>query len=146
MSSGYSKVKPMNRLISSRRRTVGAMSHRRVKGVYVAREGEGVCGEDKTKGSPMWLLLIILLTPLPGIDGVTVLNTFATYEECQPERDRIGFEMAESYPHENNFRIVCEFRERRPSKGLLRHIPHERPLHQWIFDRLAADSPLPILQ
>lgn len=59
----------------------------------------------------MWVLLIILLTAPPGIDPTTVLKSFATYEDCQPERDRIGFDMAESYPYENDFRIVCEFRE-----------------------------------
>jgi len=59
----------------------------------------------------MWFLLIVLLAPPSGIDRVTVLNTFATYEDCQPERNRIGFEMAESYPYDNDFRIVCEFRE-----------------------------------
>ena len=59
----------------------------------------------------MWFLVIILLASPPGIDRTTVLNTFATYEDCQPERDRIGFAMAESYPYENDFRIVCEFRE-----------------------------------
>ncbi len=62
----------------------------------------------------MWLLLIVLLAPPTGIDRVTVLNTFATYEDCQPERNRIGFEMAERYPYESDFRIVCEFREANP--------------------------------
>ncbi|MBX3331241.1 MAG: hypothetical protein KF722_12610 [Nitrospira sp.] len=74
----------------------------------------------------MWFLLIILLTPLPGINHVAVLNTFTTYEACQPERDRIGFEMAESYPYENNFRIVCEFREAKPSLVPVYHERHAR--------------------
>lgn len=64
-----------------------------------------------TEGLIMWFLLIILLASAPSLDRTTVLNRFATYEECKPERDRIGFEMAESYPHENDFHIVCEFRE-----------------------------------
>ncbi len=73
------------------------------------------CGKLKAvactrKVNAMWFLLIVLLAPPSGIDRVTVLNTFATYEDCQPERNRIGFEMAESYPYENDFRIVCEFR------------------------------------
>ena len=59
----------------------------------------------------MWFLLIVLLAPPSGIDSVTVLNTFSTYEDCQPERNRIGFEMAESYPYDNDFRIICEFRD-----------------------------------
>ena len=61
----------------------------------------------------MWFLLMILLTPPSGIDRVTVLNAFETYEACKPERDRIGFEMAESYPYENDFRIACEFQEKK---------------------------------
>lgn len=63
----------------------------------------------------MWFLLIVLLAPPSGVDRLTVLNTFATYEDCQPERNRIGFEMAESYPHDADFRIMCEFREAKPS-------------------------------
>ena len=59
----------------------------------------------------MWLLLIVLLTAVPGITRATVLNTFETYEACKPERDRVGFEMAEAYPGENDFLIVCEFKE-----------------------------------
>ncbi len=64
------------------------------------------------KGCSMWLLLIVLLSAVPGINRATVLNTFATQEACQPERDRVGFEMAEAYPGENDFLIVCEFHER----------------------------------
>jgi hypothetical protein len=67
------------------------------------------------KGVAMWFLLIVLLTPPLGFDRATVLNSFETYEDCKPERDRIGFEMAENYPYENDFRIVCEFRETNPS-------------------------------
>ena len=57
----------------------------------------------------MWLLLIIMLTVVPGIEQVTVLKTFDSYDTCKPERDRIGFEMAEAYPGENDFVIVCKF-------------------------------------
>ncbi len=59
----------------------------------------------------MWFLLLILLATVPGANKVTVLNTFYTYEACQPERNRIGFAMAESYPYENDFIIVCNFRD-----------------------------------
>ena len=81
----------------------------------------------------MWFLVIVLLAAVPGIDHLTVLNTFATYDACQPERNRVGFEMAESYPGENDFLIVCEFRERRqkvPVHQLLRQgsgVIGERP-------------------
>ena len=59
----------------------------------------------------MWFLLMILLAPPLGVNPATVLNTFETYEDCQPERNRVGFEMAESYPYDSDFRIVCEFRD-----------------------------------
>ncbi len=62
----------------------------------------------------MWLLLIILLITVPGVGQGTVLNTFTSEEACQQERNRIGFEMAESYPDERDFLIVCKFREDRP--------------------------------
>ena len=58
--------------------------------------------------SPMWLLLMVLLYVVPGLDKGTVLNTFATSEECQIERDRIGFAMAEAYPYERDFVIACQ--------------------------------------
>ena len=51
------------------------------------------------KRSPMWLLLIVLLNIVPGLDKSMVLNTFATPEGCQIERNRIGFAMAEAYPY-----------------------------------------------
>ena len=57
---------------------------------------------------------------------MTVLNSFATYEECKPERDRVGFAMAESYPQENTFRIACELHEQQPSGQPIRHEPDER--------------------
>ena len=72
-----------------------------------------------TKGPIMWFLIMILLAPPSGIDRVTILNTFVTYEDCKPERDRIGFEMAEHYPYESDFRIVCEFRDTQPSKEMV---------------------------
>lgn len=58
--------------------------------------------------SPMWLLLMVLLNIVPGLDKSTVLNTFATPEECEIERDRIGFAMAAAYPYERDFVIVCQ--------------------------------------
>ena len=70
----------------------------------------------------MWFLLMILLSTVHGANTVTVLNTFSTYEACQPERHRVGFAMAESYPYENNFIIVCNFRDNGP-KVLLRKLP-----------------------
>jgi hypothetical protein len=58
----------------------------------------------------MWFLLIVPILAPQGVGRVTLLNTFATHEVCQPERNRVGFEMAESYPGENDFLIDCEYR------------------------------------
>jgi hypothetical protein len=55
----------------------------------------------------MWLLIMILLNTVPGLEKITVLNTFATPEECQSERNRVGFEMAAAYPYERDFVIAC---------------------------------------
>jgi hypothetical protein len=57
---------------------------------------------------PMWLLIIVLLNIVPGLEKITVLNTFATSEECQIERNRIGFEMAAAYPYDRDFVIACQ--------------------------------------
>jgi hypothetical protein len=65
--------------------------------------------------SLMWLLVIVLLNIVPGLERVTVLNTFATSEECQIERNRIGFEMAKAYPHERDFVIACRLNPKHSS-------------------------------
>ena len=64
----------------------------------------------RRKGGVMWLLLIVLLSVVPGFSKSTVLGTYATAEECQSERNRIGFEMAAAYPNERDFVIVCQLR------------------------------------
>jgi hypothetical protein len=56
----------------------------------------------------MWLLVIILLNTLPGLDHITVLQTYATAQECQSERNRIGYEMATAYPNDRDFVIACQ--------------------------------------
>lgn len=65
--------------------------------------------------SPMWMLVIILLNIVPGLEKVTVLNTFATSEECQIERSRIGFEMAAAYPYERDFVVACKLNPKHSS-------------------------------
>src|SRR3977135_3484328 len=65
--------------------------------------------------SLMWLLVIILLNIVPGLERVTVLNTFATSEECQSERNRIGFEMEKAYPNERDFVIACRLNPKHSS-------------------------------
>ena len=72
----------------------------------------------------MWLLVIVLLVAPAGSSRVTVLNSFATYEDCKPERDRIGFAMAESYPDDNTFRIEGKLQEQKPSLQPIR-LKHE---------------------
>ncbi len=59
----------------------------------------------------MWVLLIILLTAVPGIERATVLNTFATEAECDSERERISLEMALAYPDDHDFLIACRPRK-----------------------------------
>ncbi len=56
----------------------------------------------------MWFLLIILLNNVPGLSTVTVLHTYATSQECQTERSRVGFEMAAAYPYDRDFVIACQ--------------------------------------
>jgi hypothetical protein len=54
-----------------------------------------------------WLLLLVFTNPVEGFDRAYLLNTFDTYEDCQSERDRIGFDMAEAYPDDNSAVVVC---------------------------------------
>lgn len=63
----------------------------------------------------MWMLVIILLNRVPGIGTVTVLQTYATSEECQSERDRVGDEMAAVYPYDRDFVIACRLNPRQES-------------------------------
>ena len=65
--------------------------------------------------SLVWLLVIILLNIVPGLERVTVLNTFVTSEECQSEQNRIGFEMAKAYPNEHDFVIACRLNPKHSS-------------------------------
>jgi hypothetical protein len=57
----------------------------------------------------MWMLVIILLNTVPQMSTVTVLQTYATSQECWNERNRVGYEMAEAYPYERDFVIACQF-------------------------------------
>ncbi|MGQ0666473.1 MAG: hypothetical protein ACT4O4_05520 [Nitrospiraceae bacterium] len=56
----------------------------------------------------MWFLMMVLLNGMPGYSQATVLNTYATSEQCQTARNRVGFEMAEAYPYERDFVITCQ--------------------------------------
>jgi len=63
----------------------------------------------------MWLLIVVLRNTMPGLEKITVLNTFATSEECQSERSRRGFEMAAAYPYERDFVIACRLNPKQSS-------------------------------
>lgn len=82
-----------------------------VTGLHEAGPNAAVAAER----SPMWLLVIVLLNIVPGLERIMVLNTFATSEECQIERNRVGFEMAEAYPHERDFVIACQLNPKHSS-------------------------------
>lgn len=114
--------KYLKTLIVSRRhveewlRTVreGARHGDTTEGVEDLHEG-GLTAAGAAERSSMWLLVIVLLNIVPGLNKVTVLNTFATAEECQVERNRIGFEMAAAYPNERDFVIACQLNPKHSS-------------------------------
>ena len=83
-------------------------------GVEDLHEG-GLTAAGAAERSSMWLLVIVLLNIVPGLNKVTVLNTFATAEECQIERNRIGFEMAAAYPNERDFVVACQLNPKHSS-------------------------------
>jgi len=74
-----------------------------VEGLHEAGPNDAGAAER----SPMWLLVIVLLNIVPGFEKITVLNSFATSEECHIERNRIAFEMAAAYPNDRDFVIAC---------------------------------------
>ena len=75
----------------------------------------GLNAAGSAERSPMWLLIIVLLNIVPGLEKITVLNTFATSEECQTERNRIAFEMAAAYPNDRDFVIACRLNPKHSS-------------------------------
>lgn len=82
-----------------------------VEGLHEA----GLNAAEAAERSPMWLLVIVLLNIVPGFEKITVLNTFATSEECQTERTRIAFEMAATYPNDRDFVIACRLNPKHSS-------------------------------
>lgn len=60
---------------------------------------------------PVWILFLVLVTPVPGIENFTFLNKFDTLEACKIEEARIGAEMATAYPGDTSFRIECQKKE-----------------------------------
>jgi hypothetical protein len=62
----------------------------------------------RLNGVVMWILVMILLNTVPGLDKIMKLETYATSQECQDERNRIGYEMAAAYPYDRDFVIACQ--------------------------------------
>jgi hypothetical protein len=62
----------------------------------------------RPKGVVMWILVIVLLSSMPGLDKIMKLETYVTAQECQTERNRIGYEMAAAYPYDRDFVIACQ--------------------------------------
>jgi hypothetical protein len=56
----------------------------------------------------MWELLIVFM--LAGIKP-QFLHAYDNAYDCQEERNRLGYLMAESYPWEHDFNIVCELKK-----------------------------------
>lgn len=65
--------------------------------------------------SRMWILVMILLNTVPGLDKIIKLETYATAQECQSERNRIGYEMAAAYPNDRDFVIACQLSRKHES-------------------------------
>ena len=63
----------------------------------------------------MWFLIIVLLNGVPGLHTITVLQTYGTSQECQAERNRVGYEMAAAYPYDRDFVIACQLNRKHES-------------------------------
>ena len=65
---------------------------------------------------------MILLNDVPGLNKMMVLNTYATSQECQIERNRVGYEMAEAYPYERDFVIACQLNRKHDTSARLKGV------------------------
>lgn len=55
----------------------------------------------------IWVLLMVLVTPVAGFSPAYFLNKFDTFEECQSEQKRISADMATAYTGDTSYRIEC---------------------------------------
>ena len=58
----------------------------------------------------VWVLLMVLVAPVDGIESTTFLNKFdspGAYTDCMTERDRISADMEKAYPNDKSYRIEC---------------------------------------
>jgi len=75
----------------------------------------------------VWLLLMVLVNAVPGLESSTKLNEFSTPEECQQEQERIGKDMADAYPGDTSFRIDCN-KATKPDDS---HINYTKIIRDW---------------
>ena len=62
------------------------------------------------KVGTMWVLVIIILSPTPGVFKTTVLEKYTTERECRSEEVRISDAMKEAYPLDDTYVIKCQLR------------------------------------
>lgn len=56
----------------------------------------------------MWILFLILVTPVTGFEKATALAGYTSYAECKSEEDRIQTAMYQAYPTETKtFYLKC---------------------------------------
>lgn len=62
----------------------------------------------------MWLLLLVLLFPGPGLPKTAILrDDFSSLEECEDVKARVYVDMANAYPNDRDFYLVCQPKEMR---------------------------------
>mgnify|MGYP001614615848 FL=1 len=55
----------------------------------------------------MWILVIVMLSAVAGIDRTTVLEKYDTYEECRDAQAHVSAGMVKAYPDDHTFTIEC---------------------------------------
>ena len=65
----------------------------------------------------IWVLLMVLITPVVGFETNYLLNKFDNEEDCRQEEKRIGDAMKDAYPDDNSFRIECKLKPTAIAEG-----------------------------
>lgn len=60
----------------------------------------------------MWLLVLVLIPVMQGIDRMTVLETLPTQEACIELRSIVIEGMAQAYHDDHTYSIECRQKER----------------------------------
>ncbi len=55
----------------------------------------------------MWLLVLVLIPAVLGVDRVTILETLPTQEACIELRSIVIEGMAQAYPDDHSYSIEC---------------------------------------